>query len=169
MDKVVNIKSSNVLYIFTPPMSGVFNNQKMTTGDIKNCILQGAYVEEVLSDGRTIRLDLTNFDKVNELPKIELKEEKKEIKVEEKKVELPKKLEQKVEVNNVESDTEIEAPVKESTDTQPLVEDSTIINSETTTEDQPSEVESLKESIVEEKPVKQSNNYDNRNKNYKKR
>lgn len=61
--KKVNINSPSVLYIFTPPLSGVFNNVELSLGDIRACLMQGAKVEEVLPNGKTVRLYLDNYDK----------------------------------------------------------------------------------------------------------
>lgn len=155
MKKRVNIKSPNVLYVFTPPMSGVFNNHEMTTGDIKNCLLQGAYVEEILSDGSTIRLDLNNFDKVNDIPKVQ-PEIKKVIETPKNKVEVPKQQEKIVVEEPVIPETKVEETV--------VIEELTNVQEESATaEERPVEVD------LEQGEQKQQNNYENRNKNYNKK
>lgn len=102
MSKIVNIDVRNPIRSLRTPLSvGKYYNVEMSVPDIFSCICARAYVDEVLSDGSLLRLDLTNYFKDNNpiaAPKAEVKPEpvKAEPKVEPKKEE-PKKEEPKAE------------------------------------------------------------------------
>ena len=128
MKKIVNIESPVGLYVFTPPMSGVFKKVELSTGDIKSCIMQGAKVEEILHDGTLLRLDLRNYDKQNvrvEVVETSVVEQKKETVVEPPAVveqvnETPV-VEESIETSAVEEVT-VTAVVEESVETPAVVE-----------------------------------------------
>jgi len=59
--KIVNIKATIPVRDVTPPISGTRTNIKMTLSDILKCLCRRAIVEQVLSDGSTVRLTTKNF------------------------------------------------------------------------------------------------------------
>lgn len=59
--KTVNIKANIPVRDVTPPIYGVRNGIKMTLGDILKCLCKRAIIDEVLSDGSTVRLNTKNF------------------------------------------------------------------------------------------------------------
>lgn len=61
MVKRVNIKAQVAIKTVTPPIYGTLNNVRMTTSDILKCLCKRAIVEEILSDGRVIRLGMKNY------------------------------------------------------------------------------------------------------------
>lgn len=94
MKKIVNIKPTLPIYTLRTPITGPVFNCEMSDGDILNCICARALVDEVLCDGTTIRLNLTNYNKDNEPKSIKIEEvvtplilDSKEAKLEEIKIE----------------------------------------------------------------------------------
>ena len=65
MVKLVNITSKVAIRTVTPKICGTHENVLMSTGDILRCILMRASVEEILSDGSTVILNLGNYNKDN--------------------------------------------------------------------------------------------------------
>lgn len=65
MVKLVNITSKVAIRTVTPKICGTHKNVLMPTGDILRCILMRAHVEEILSDGSTVILNLGNYNKDN--------------------------------------------------------------------------------------------------------
>lgn len=59
--KTVNIKANIPIKNVTPPIYGVREGIKMTPSDILKCLCKRAIVDEVLSDGSTVRLTTKNF------------------------------------------------------------------------------------------------------------
>lgn len=59
--KTVNVNATIPIRNITPPMYGKYTNIKMTVSDILKCLCRRAIVEEVLSDGTTVRLNMKNF------------------------------------------------------------------------------------------------------------
>lgn len=59
--KTVNVNATIPIRNITPPMYGKYMNIKMTVSDILKCLCRRAIVEEVLSDGTTVRLNMKNF------------------------------------------------------------------------------------------------------------
>lgn len=186
--KIVNINSPSVLYVLTPPLSGVFNSIELSLGDIKACIMQGARVEEVLSNGTTVKLDLKNYNKDNtvgldklESPKndkieptiiktVEVKEpvctEKETIQFipipeieESEPVELEPQKE--LEINNIEEIVE-ETPIEEVIE-ETLVEEIVEDNSNIETQEGIVEETPIEETITVEKPQYNNSRKEKRN------
>jgi hypothetical protein len=59
--KTVNIKANIPVKNVQPPIYGVHTKIKMNLGNILKCLCRGAIVDEVLSDGSTVRLNTNNF------------------------------------------------------------------------------------------------------------
>lgn len=59
--KTVNIKANIPVKNVTPPIYGVREGIKMTPSDILKCLCKRAIIDEVLSDGSTVRLTTKNF------------------------------------------------------------------------------------------------------------
>lgn len=78
MTKVVNIYPKTPIVTVNPPIRATVNKVTKTTSDIYKCIIARAIVEEVLSDGSTIRLTFMNYDKDNEPKEIEDKVEERQ-------------------------------------------------------------------------------------------
>lgn len=72
--KKVNIYPKNPITSVNPPIRTAIRNVTKPISDIRRCIIEKAYVEEVLPDGETIVLDFTNYNKNN----FHIKEEKNE-------------------------------------------------------------------------------------------
>ena len=65
--KHVNIKANApVIGATITPIIGVLNGQHFTEDQIYRCLVGGAIVHEVMTDGSTLRLDFTNYNKVND-------------------------------------------------------------------------------------------------------
>ena len=112
MTKVVNIYPKTPIITVNPPIRATVNKVTKTTSDIYKCIIARAIVEEVLSDGSTVRLTFMNYDKDNEPKEIEDKaEEKQEVPI--------------VDETTI-VDTEVETSQEETTVTEgtPVVNDS---------------------------------------------
>lgn len=102
MYKIVNIKTTRPIRTIRPAILQSVEGIKLTVGDIRRVIYSRALVDEVLSDGSTVRLTLDNYDKVNEKIKAPAKKEEEpkfEMPEEEPKVEQPKE-EKKPQVSN---------------------------------------------------------------------
>ena len=61
MTKRVNVKAPVAIRNITPPIYGTCKDIVMTTGDILKCICKRAIVEEILPDGSTVRLNMSNY------------------------------------------------------------------------------------------------------------
>ena len=61
MTKIVNIRTRVAVKTVTPPICGTVKGIVMTTGDILKCLCKRAQVEEVLPDGTTIKLNMSNY------------------------------------------------------------------------------------------------------------
>ena len=143
MTKRVNIRTTMPVRNVTPPISGTLHDVIMTTGDILKCLSKRAVVDEILPDGRTVRLTMRNYYTDNgaglyasKKPVVTARKEEK--KAEEKKPELeiahqtveetvtpavddePK--EEAPEVPAEAENAEAEVPVVETTEAEPIVE-----------------------------------------------
>ena len=67
MVKVVNVYPKQAITTTNPPIRTRINRIHMDVKDIRKCIIAGAYVEEVLGDQK-IRLNFSNYDKINQIP-----------------------------------------------------------------------------------------------------
>lgn len=73
--KRVNVKAIVPVYTaFTLPFIGEKKDVEVTEDQIYRCLVSGARVEEILPDGQTIKLDFTNYNKVNSLSPIKVEE-----------------------------------------------------------------------------------------------
>lgn len=61
MTKIVNIRTRVAVKTVTPPICGTVKGIVMTTGDILKCLCKRAQVEEVLPDGTTVKLNMSNY------------------------------------------------------------------------------------------------------------
>lgn len=61
MTKRVNIRTTMPVRNVTPPISGTLHDVIMTTGDILKCLSKRAVVDEILPDGKTVRLTMRNY------------------------------------------------------------------------------------------------------------
>ena len=61
MTKRVNIQTVTAVRTITPPISGSYRNVIMSTGDILKCLCRRAKVEEILPDGTTVKLNMSNY------------------------------------------------------------------------------------------------------------
>lgn len=61
MTKIVNIRTRVAVRTVTPPICGTVKGIVMTTGDILKCLCKRAQVEEVLPDGTTVKLNMSNY------------------------------------------------------------------------------------------------------------
>lgn len=64
--KRVNVTTVVAVRTTNPPICGTLKNIEMTTGDILKCLCKRAKVEEILSDGSIIRLNMKNYYTDNE-------------------------------------------------------------------------------------------------------
>src|SRR5574344_638735 len=53
------------------PLRGNLDNVKLKVTDIQKCIIGRAYVDEILTDGTLLRLDLSNYNLDNNASKVE--------------------------------------------------------------------------------------------------
>ncbi|MGL5330908.1 MAG: hypothetical protein ACRDD7_16715 [Peptostreptococcaceae bacterium] len=67
MIKKVNVYPSVPIFTVRPAILYPVMEVELGVGDIQNCIVARATVDEILSDGTTLRLDLSNFNKINEV------------------------------------------------------------------------------------------------------
>lgn len=65
MNKTVNIYPRTPITTLNPPIRGIVRNIVKSTKEIRECIIARAVVEEVLSDGSTLILDFSNYNKDN--------------------------------------------------------------------------------------------------------
>lgn len=61
MTKIVNIRTRVAVRNVNPPICGTVKGIVMTTGDILKCLCKRAQVEEVLPDGTTVKLNMSNY------------------------------------------------------------------------------------------------------------
>lgn len=61
MTKRVNVYAQVAVRNVTPPIHGTCKDIIMTTGDILKCLCKRARVEEIMPDGKTIRLNMSNY------------------------------------------------------------------------------------------------------------
>ena len=61
MTKRVNVRANVAIRNINPPIYGTCNNIIMTTGDILKCLCRRAQVEEILPDGHTVKLNMSNY------------------------------------------------------------------------------------------------------------
>ena len=59
--KRVNVTTVVAVRTTNPPICGTLKNIEMTTGDILKCLCKRAFVEEILPDGSTVRLNMKNY------------------------------------------------------------------------------------------------------------
>lgn len=151
--KKVNIEVKVPIRSLRMPLSvGKYYNVEMSPSDIFKCICGRALVDEVLSNGTTLRLDLKNYNKDNDVPvQVKVPEENKEPA---KPVVPEVKEEPKVEVD-VEKDATsevVEEPVVETVSetvepaAEPVKED---IDSEPVVEEEAEEAATVEESKIE--------------------
>ena len=62
--KVVNIYPTMPITGINPPIRSVVRHVTKSIKEIRTCLMSRAIVEEVLSDGSTVRLNIGNYDKV---------------------------------------------------------------------------------------------------------
>ena len=65
LTKVVNIFPSMPITGINPPIRSTVKRVTKSIDEIKICLMARAIVEEILSDGSTIRLNIGNYDKCN--------------------------------------------------------------------------------------------------------
>ena len=63
LTKVVNIYPSMPITGVNPPIRSVVKRVTKSVDEIRTCLMARAIVEEVLSTGATVRLDIGNYDK----------------------------------------------------------------------------------------------------------
>lgn len=128
MKKLVNIEAKSPVRTITPPLMGTHYRIELTPGEILKCICARALVDEILPNGKLIRLDLGNYNTENYIP---VKEEVKK----------------KEEIKDV-----IPEPVPEETcePVEEVKEEVTEAEEEVTTEETVAEEETTKEEKVEE-------------------
>ena len=66
LTKVVNIFPSMPITNVNPPIRVPVRRVKKTTDVIRNCLLSRAIVEEILPNGKTIRLTMGNYNAIND-------------------------------------------------------------------------------------------------------
>lgn len=133
MTKRVNIRTTVAVRTVNPPISGTKTNIIMSTSDILKCLCRRAVVEEILPNGKTIRLNMNNYyldngaglDAYNTTPtKVEVKSEP------------------KPEIKNVNANVVSSADIENVIDPEPVAE-------ETTTESHEETVEIINETTTE--------------------
>lgn len=133
MTKRVNVYAQVAVRNVTPPICGTCKDIIMTTGDILKCLCKRARVEEILPDGKTVRLNMSNYyidngagldaskcvtkevKKVEEPARFKVPVAPKAQVVETKTVEKPKTLEEFQPVATVEETIKIESEVSNTT------------------------------------------------------
>ena len=65
LTKVVNIYPSSPIIGVNPPIRSAVRHVTKSVKDIRICIMSRAKVEEILPNGKTIRLGFDNYDKDN--------------------------------------------------------------------------------------------------------
>jgi hypothetical protein len=65
LTKVVNIYPSMPITTVNPPIRSVVKNVTKSISEIRSCLMARATVEEVLADGKVIRLNIGNYDTDN--------------------------------------------------------------------------------------------------------
>lgn len=65
MTKKVNINAKIPVRTIVPPIYGVINGVSMSPANIFKCLNHRAIIDEVLSDGSTVRLTMKNYNKDN--------------------------------------------------------------------------------------------------------
>lgn len=65
MTKRVNVVTRVAVRTTNPPISGSYKNIVMSTSDILKLLCKRASVEEILPDGRTVKLNMQNYYKDN--------------------------------------------------------------------------------------------------------
>ena len=81
MIKRVNVRTNTEIRNIETPVYSNKQNISMNTKDIRTCLMKGAYVYEILNDGSTLRLDLNNYNKENNVETKVVDFSKKEIPV----------------------------------------------------------------------------------------
>lgn len=61
MTKRVNVYAQVAVRNVTPPIHGTCKDIVMTTGDILKCLCKRARVEEIMPDGKIVRLNMSNY------------------------------------------------------------------------------------------------------------
>ena len=69
LTKVVNIYPSMPITGINPPIRSAVKRVTKSIDEIRICLMARAIVEEILSDGKTIRLNIGNYDKCNNVNK----------------------------------------------------------------------------------------------------
>ena len=60
--KKVNVYAKRIVEGTTyPPLYGLYRGLMMSSKDIEKCLKAGAEVYEIISDGKTVKLDLKNY------------------------------------------------------------------------------------------------------------
>lgn len=118
MRKIVNIYPSRPILSLKTPIYNNIVKADLSVGDIAVCIYSRAIVDEVLEDGTTVRLSLSNYNKDNR----KNKEEKTEVSVKEEQTKVieDKPTNNKVEEEHVDEKSieKKEDPAKKSTSEQ---------------------------------------------------
>ena len=143
MTKRVNIRTTMAVRNINPPICGTCNNVIMSTGDILKCLCRRAFVEEILPDGTTVRLNMKNYYTDNGAG---LDATKKVEVVKEPEVEVIPAVEDPEEVIPA-AEESVEEPVKEKT-----IEES-VVEPEAESVDEPVKDETIEESEVEVIPA----------------
>lgn len=71
MTKMVNIYPNGAITTINPPIRSRVMRVIKSTEEIRQCIIARAIVDEILSNGDTVRLDFSNYDKDNEPSPVE--------------------------------------------------------------------------------------------------
>ena len=72
MTKMVNIYPNGAITTINPPIRSRVMGVIKSTDEIRQCIIARAIVDEILSDGSTVRLDFSNYDKDNNPSPVEV-------------------------------------------------------------------------------------------------
>lgn len=111
--KVVNIDAKFPVILGNMKIFGTVLNLELPVGDIQQCILKRALVDEVLSNGRTVRLSLSNFNLNNDVVEVTKPTPQKEVKkIEEKEIIAPK---EELVINPIFAEEPVEEVVEEPT------------------------------------------------------
>ena len=153
MIKTVNVFTSRVIRSLKGvPIRSNMRGIKLDTDDILTCITNKAKVEEILPNGKTILLNLANYNTVN----YEAPAEKQTPKMEEPKVEEQPKVEEAPVVEETPAE-EAAAPAEEAVVEEAAVEIAEVVDTEADPAEEVSEEAPVEETVAEEKaeePVK---------------
>lgn len=66
LNKIVNIYPSGPIVTVNPPIRSTVKRVTKSVKEIRACLMARAMVEEVLADGSTVRLNMSNYDTFND-------------------------------------------------------------------------------------------------------